>query len=230
MVHGIGLTTPIQQPQAGLDINRCNTLRADLPAQIALTFVVMCWVVGCTVVRAADFVSDDRNNEPAFVLEQLDLIDHLGRVVSPDSMRNRLNIVLLGYTSCPDICPLTLHNLKRAKTLMDSMGVDPDSYQVWFVSVDPERDTPEQLAQYVGFFDDSFLALTGGHRSLLRFVRNLRLYFKIQPHKVGDSYYLVDHSSQLVFIDSELNIVEVLSESEPAVLVQTVTTLLSGGS
>src|SRR5690606_29587559 len=98
----------------------------------------------------------------------LSLTDHTGRAVALDGLRGRTVAVFFGYTFCPDVCPLTLSHLSRIHGELDPQA---RALQVLFVSVDPERDTPERLARYLESFHPSILALTGSFDEIERQAR-----------------------------------------------------------
>jgi protein SCO1 len=106
-------------------------------------------------------------------------------------------VVFFGFTHCPDICPSTLADLSAA---VRSLGADADRVQVLFVTVDPERDTPEVLARYVPAFDERFLGLHGDAAATQRVAREFKIYY--EKRKAGDSY-TVDHSAQTYVIDPQ---------------------------
>jgi protein SCO1/2 len=108
-------------------------------------------------------------------------------------------LVYFGYTNCPDICPTTLARAAEAKRLMGSSG---DDLQVLMVSVDPERDTQEALAQYMAFFDDSFLGVTGPVEALDRVATLYGIYVK-RNEGTAESGYTVDHTGTLMAIDPD---------------------------
>lgn len=113
------------------------------------------------------------------------------------SRLGRWTLLFIGYTSCPDACPTTLAQLHRAKILL---GQTAQQWQIVFVSVDPERDTPEHLARYIRYFDPEFRAATGAPDQLERFTASISAVFLRQaPDAHG--YYAIDHSLDLVLID-----------------------------
>ncbi len=106
-------------------------------------------------------------------------------------------LVYFGYTHCPDICPTTLVRAAEAK---EAMGSDGDDLQVLMVSVDPERDTVEALDEYMAFFDDTFLGVTGSEENLDR-VATLYGIGVIRKEGTVESGYTVDHTGTLLAID-----------------------------
>lgn len=127
----------------------------------------------------------------------LDLTDHTGRPRHLEDFRGKAVVVFFGFTHCPDVCPTTLAEVAAG---LKKLGPDADRVQVLFVTVDPERDTPQALAQYVTAFDPRFLGLYGNQAETLRAAKEFKIYY--EKRKSGDTY-TVDHSSQSYVIDPQ---------------------------
>lgn len=130
-----------------------------------------------------------------------------GERIGPDRLAGRWNLVFVGFTHCPDICPTTL------SLLAEALGEFPDDTpaqrpQVLFVSVDPDRDSPEKAAEYAHFFSPEILAGTAEHARLEPFTRSLGMVYMKAPVEGGD--YTVDHSSSLAVINPEGRLVAVM--------------------
>lgn len=106
-----------------------------------------------------------------------------------------------GYTFCPDVCPITLANLARVR---EQLGDEADRMQVVMVTVDPERDTPEQLADYVTRFDPTFVGLSGSDMEITAAGQPFGLYYARNEGSAATGY-LVDHSSRTFLIDPDGN-------------------------
>ena len=134
----------------------------------------------------------------ANALPDFELVDHTGSPAGPDVFAGQWDLVFFGFTHCPDICPLTLQVLAAAREQLSQDGFAPLP-RIVLVSVDPERDTPDLLAQYVTYFDDSSLGLTGDIDELRKLTDALGVYFdkSMQP----DGNYTVDHSSAVLLFD-----------------------------
>ncbi|WNV03411.1 SCO family protein [Candidatus Methylospira mobilis] len=102
-----------------------------------------------------------------------------------------------GYTHCPDVCPTALAQLKAAKA---KLGADAEKLTILFLSVDPERDTPDRLADYVHYFDPSFRAATGSEQQINAFAANLFIVHMKAPNESSGGYE-VGHSAELILID-----------------------------
>lgn len=128
-----------------------------------------------TDITGASFGRDFSLNDPSGKVRRLS--DFKGKVV----------VLFFGFTQCPDVCPTTLVELSQ---VMKQLGADADRVQVLFVTVDPERDTPELLAQYVPAFDPRFLGLTGSPEDIASVAREFRAFYQKVPTA---STYTVDH-------------------------------------
>ena len=129
--------------------------------------------------------------------KSLELQDTTGRLRHLDDFRGKAVVLFFGFTHCPDVCPTTLADLAG---VMKTLGPDADRVQVLFVTVDPERDTPEALAKYVGAFDPRFIALRGDVAATQRVAKEFKIYF--EKRKQGESY-TIDHSAQSYVIDPQ---------------------------
>ncbi len=107
-----------------------------------------------------------------------------------------------GYTFCPDICPITMAAIRQFYDLLAVEGLESD-VQVVMISVDPNRDTPEKLAEYVGFFNPEFIGLTGDYNNLYNMARKMNVAFSYL--RVDDDNYLVTHNGEVMLIDPQAN-------------------------
>ena len=108
-------------------------------------------------------------------------------------------VLLFGFTHCPDICPTTLADVAA---VMKALGPDAGRVQVLFVTVDPERDTPEVLAKYVPAFDASFLGLSGEAAATQRAAKEFKIFYEKRPGGAPGAY-TVDHSAQSYVLDRQ---------------------------
>lgn len=125
------------------------------------------------------------------------LLDHTGSPAGRDVFDGHWNLVFFGFTHCPDICPLTLQVLANARAQMGDEGLEPLP-RIVLVSVDPERDAPEMLAQYVGYFGDGNLGITGDLDELRKLTGALGIWFE-KSALDGDNY-TVNHSAAVLLI------------------------------
>ena len=127
------------------------------------------------------------------------LADHNGQVRHLPDFPGKVVVVFFGYTQCPDVCPTTLAELAEVKKLL---GKDGDRLQGLFVTVDPERDTPELLKAYMANFDASFLALRPTPEELAAVAKEFKIYYKKVPGASATSYTM-DHSAGSYVYDSK---------------------------
>jgi protein SCO1/2 len=125
------------------------------------------------------------------------LVDQDGAAVTERAMLGRPAAVFFGFTNCPDICPTTLSSMTA---LLGRLGGDADKVGAFFVSVDPDRDTPAVLKTYLASFDPRIRALTGSREQLLALTRPLGVHF--ERAGTGDSYS-VDHTASVFLLDAE---------------------------
>jgi protein SCO1/2 len=129
----------------------------------------------------------------------LALTGHDGKPRTLADFKGKVTVVFFGFTHCPDVCPTTLAKFAEvAKRLED----DADRMQVLFVTVDPERDTPEVLSRYVPAFDPRFLGLYGDAEATARTAKEFKIVYQKQAGKTPESY-TVDHSSGTFVFDRE---------------------------
>jgi protein SCO1/2 len=119
------------------------------------------------------------------------LADHNGQVRTLKDFAGKVVVVFFGYTQCPDVCPTTMAELAQVKQLL---GPDGDKLQGIFITVDPERDTPELLKAYMGNFDASFLALRPTMAQLPEVAKDFKIYYKKVDGETPGSYSM-DHSA-----------------------------------
>lgn len=128
---------------------------------------------------------------------ELNLIDHHGEPFTRARLEGKWSLVFFGFTYCPDICPTTMAFLNRFMGALE--GTEAEDTQVVMVTVDPARDTVEQLAGYVPFFNPAFIGVTGEFLDIHRFATALNTPFRKLPGQ--DENYLVDHSANVVLIN-----------------------------
>lgn len=127
------------------------------------------------------------------------LTDHLGRPRSLGDFKGQVVLIFFGYTHCPDMCPTTLAQLAQLRA---KLGQDAPRVQGLFVTLDPKRDTPAVLAQYVPAFDASFLGLYADEKTTAEVTRDFKIFFSPQkPDPQG--HYTVDHSGGVFVFDAQ---------------------------
>jgi cytochrome oxidase Cu insertion factor (SCO1/SenC/PrrC family) len=124
------------------------------------------------------------------------LVDHTGRAVTERDFAGRWMLVFFGYSFCPDVCPTELATMTAA---VDAMGPAGEQVEPVFITVDPERDTPEHLANYVTLFHPRLRGLTGTPEQIAEVARRYRVYYA-RAHRPDMGDYLMDHSSFIYLV------------------------------
>jgi protein SCO1 len=119
-------------------------------------------------------------------------------------LEGKWTFIFFGYTFCPDVCPVTMANLASVFRKMEAQSISLTDIQVLFVSVDPERDTPKVLKQYVPYFNPRFMGATGSKSQLDLFTRQLGALYTID--EPSDENYTVSHNSSLFLIDPQMRL------------------------
>ena len=120
-----------------------------------------------------------------------------GKTFSLEDFRNKLLLIYFGYTFCPDVCPITLSNLKL---LMLGLQEKADDVQVIFVSIDPERDTFEKLKDYVPYFHPTFIGLTGSESEIAAVAKKYQTIYLKQKVE-SEAGYLIAHTDVVILVD-----------------------------
>ena len=141
------------------------------------------------------------NREP--VGGPFELTDHTGKPRTERDFRGKLMLVYFGFTYCPDICPTDLQAIGLA---LDKLGADGDSVQPIFITVDPERDTAQHLAEYVPMFHPRLIGLTGSDEAIRKAADAYKVYYaRVDPDKETNGYYTVDHTAFIYLMDRDGN-------------------------
>ena len=126
------------------------------------------------------------------------LVDQNGQPFTDQDMKGKPHLVFFGYTHCPDICPTTLFEMSQ---LMRKLGPDADRIGALFITVDPERDTPAALKDYLASFDPHLRGLTGAQPAIDQAIKDYRVYAKKVPLQGGD--YTMDHTALVYLMDKD---------------------------
>jgi len=133
---------------------------------------------------------------PAAIGGPFQLTDQSGAVVTEKSLEGRPTLIFFGFTHCPDVCPTSLFEISE---VLRAMGKDADSVNAYFISVDPERDSPDAMKDYLSSFDPHLKGLTGDPEILAKVLTEYRVYAKKVPLKDGD--YTMDHTALVYLMD-----------------------------
>jgi protein SCO1/2 len=138
------------------------------------------------------------------------LVDQNGEPVTEKIFRGRPTVTLFGFTHCPDVCPTGLMEMAR---FAEALGPDADKLGLVFVTVDPERDTPSVLKDYVTAFSDRIVAVTGEPEKVAAMLADYKIYSRKVPAEGGD--YTMDHTASMMLQDADGNFVGTISPGEP---------------
>lgn len=126
------------------------------------------------------------------------LVDQNGKTITDQDMKGKPFLVFFGYTHCPDICPTTLFEVSE---LMRALGTDADRTKAMFITVDPDRDTPPVMKDYLSSFDPHLIGATGDAKAVDAAEKAYRVYAKKVPTKDGD--YSMDHTALIYLMDKQ---------------------------
>lgn len=140
------------------------------------------------------------------ILNDAQFTDHNGQPFSLEQMRGKWSILFFAFTNCPDICPTTMQTLSAVKKKVAAAG-HWNNYQVIMITVDPERDTTERLANYVPYFDSEFIGLSSDVATTTAFAKQLGILFVKRDQETTDDknadFYQVDHSASIILINPQ---------------------------
>lgn len=155
-------------------------------------------IAGCSSEDPARSLAHATMLDEPRALAAFRLSDQHGRAFTQAQFAGSWSVLFAGFTHCPDICPATMAMLASAQK---RAGISTDQLRTVFVSVDPERDTPVHLAEYLAHFNSEWTALTGEKEELDRLMTSLQIAYVRVP--MGNGEYTMDHSTALVLIDPE---------------------------
>ena len=140
--------------------------------------------------------------EPPRNLGSFNLMDSAGKEFLPKDFEGKWNMLFFGFTFCPDICPITMSMLSRIEKGLDIEN--QEKVRIFLVTVDPDRDSPDQLKVYLENFSENFIGLTGGLDQIYNFATRVNAPFNpIKNNK--ESNYTVDHTGSIILINPEGN-------------------------
>lgn len=129
-----------------------------------------------------------------------ELVDHMGNLATDEDYRGRWLLVFFGFTNCPDVCPTALNEIAL---VMDDLGEKAKKVQPLFITVDPERDSPERMAEYVAAFDPRIIGLTGTPEQIKESAESFKVYHAKKVQETAPDGYTMEHTASLFLIDPE---------------------------
>ena len=157
-------------------------------ASLVIGLLIMFWAMG-GVSKVA---------QPAAVGGPFQLTDQNGKAVTDKNLKGKPTLIFFGYTHCPDVCPTSLFEISE---VLRALGKDADKVNAVFISVDPERDTPATMKEYLSSFDPHLEGLSGDPAETAKVITSYRVYAKKVPTKDGD--YTMDHTALIYLMDRD---------------------------
>ncbi len=167
---------------------------------VRVLLVLLAFLAGLLTFSTVIFIVTGRSPVPATMQSSVggpfQLTDHNGSTVTDRDLKGRPFLVFFGFTHCPDVCPTTLFEVSE---IMRALGSDGEHVRALFVTVDPMRDTPEKLKDYLSSFDSRIIGLTGDEASITAIEKAYRVYAKKVPLDGGG--YNMDHTAIVYLMD-----------------------------
>ncbi|QQO19359.1 SCO family protein [Bradyrhizobium diazoefficiens] len=157
-------------------------------ASLVVGLLIMFWAMGGASKLA----------QPAAIGGPFQLTDQNGKAVTDKSLKGKPTLIFFGYTHCPDVCPTSLFEMSE---VLRAMGRDAEKVNAIFISVDPERDTPAIMKEYLSSFDPHLEGLSGDPAETAKVITSYRVYAKKVPTKDGD--YTMDHTALIYLMDRD---------------------------
>ena len=134
-------------------------------------------------------------------VSDFELLDVNAAPITQSVFEDQWSIVFFGYTHCPDVCPITLHTMKNVVSkISEQQQIKP---QIVFMSVDPVRDTSEIMKNYISFFDEEFVGITGDRNAMHALTSSLGIVASFTANPDDPENYIVDHTASLLLIDPQ---------------------------
>jgi protein SCO1/2 len=170
--------------------------RTRIFAIVGTAAAVLAVVLGVEFWRS----SSGGSGTAALIGGPFSLVDQNGAERRDTEFRGRFMLIYFGYSFCPDVCTTALNDMSQA---LDRLGQAADKIQPIFITIDPVRDTPEQLKSYAANFHPRLVALTGSNEAIATAARAYRIYFAKSKETAGQADYLMDHSSIIFLMDKD---------------------------
>lgn len=178
-----------------IHMSRIGLIGLGVVSGLALTLAAGYWIFQINYTYQGVLI-DPPVPAPDFTLQ-----DQTGASFRLQDQRGKIVLIFFGYTNCPDVCPVTLSQYRRIKA---GLGGQADRVSFVFITVDPERDTPEKIKSYMANFDPAFHGLTGDSGALQSVWKDYGVY--VEKQELGSAAgYLVDHSARIYLIDAQGN-------------------------
>ncbi len=176
---------------------------------------ILVWLAVVALVGTVGWIyfASQRGTVPGIVASQIGgpftLTDQNGNTVTEAALQGHPSVMYFGYTYCPDVCPTTLADLTQ---WMSDLGTQADKLKVYFITVDPERDTRAAMASYMQAFDPRFTALTGTRDQIDKIIKAYHIYAHKVPDKDGS--YTMDHTATVFLLNAKAELVSTIDYQE----------------
>lgn len=180
-----------------------------LPKLVWGAFAVIALVAIVVAVLLPEYSPPSREGGRFAVGGPFEMVDTTGQTVTEADLLGKPSVMFFGFTYCPDVCPTTLYDLSE---MIERLGPDAEKMNFVFVSVDPERDTPEKLGDYISAFDDHIRGFTGSPEQVAKMAEAYRIYYEKVPLEGGD--YTIDHTASVYLMDAEGNFIGTIDYNE----------------
>ena len=168
-----------------------------------------------------------RSSGAALIGGPFELVMHDGSTVTNETFNGELMLIYFGFTFCPDVCPTELQIMSNA---LDLVGDDAEQVRPILISIDPERDTAEAMAQYVSHFHPRMTGLTGTAEQIAAAARAYRVYYERVEDPGSNAAYTMDHSSIVYLMDKEGQFITHFGPgTQPEKMAETIRTALGNG-
>tara|TARA_R110000787_G_scaffold286397_1_gene404640 strand:- start:27597 stop:28202 length:606 start_codon:yes stop_codon:yes gene_type:complete len=188
-----------------------KTVHLILWGAIAAGLVLFLWL---NIFQDASHLIEDNSSQNTAVAftPTFSLTDQSGNAVTEQTYRGKWLLVFFGFTNCPDICPTTLADLA---SVMEQLGADAKAIKPLFISVDPDRDQLETMAEYVSAFHPAIVGLTGTGPQIAETAGSFKAYFEKQPHESAPDGYTMGHTSAVYLVSPDGAFVRTYSYGTP---------------
>lgn len=171
------------------------------PRTTRLLLVLSAFVAGLVLCFAVILLVSGRGTGPMIAAPSaiggpFKLTDQNGKTITEQDLKGRPSLVFFGFTHCPEVCPTALFDISE---ILGRLGPDADKVNALFITVDPERDTPEKLKEYMSSFNPRLIGVGGDADALAAVAKGYRVYYKKVPLKDGD--YTMDHTAIVYLMD-----------------------------
>ena len=168
------------------------------PRHVRLMLVLGAFLAGLVLCGGAIILLTQNRPQIAAIGGPFQLVNQDGQTVTDQDYKGRPFLVFFGFTHCPDICPTTLFEVSE---IMRNLGPDGDRMRAIFITVDPERDTPAALKEYLSSFDPRLSGLTGDADAIAAVAKSYRAFYRKVPLEQGG--YTMDHTAIVYLMDKQ---------------------------